>query len=660
MALVRCPDCGKMVSPRAASCPDCGCPAKFFEKVLGEEKKTENPLPEEKEDSKKETHVNEKFLDNFSFMGRKISYPENAAVYISAIRKHNSQGAVLTEKLKEQYAKAKTMDCVLDETIPRAQSAIDVIVKDNVATLYNSNIYISEEEFKQKYKIDINIYVRDMYDAYDRAIGAANDLAKQRAYERASRSKWQGGGFGIRGAIKGAAKAGALNAVTGVGRSIGDSFVDSNDSEKLQKAKKQIYDNKTYLNDLLDGFRYCITKADYGMAEELANKGLTKRICLKRNEAVQIYNAANKYEEDPARKVQKIIDAICMYPLEPIFYEQLLKESIKNYHDIDEVLRFMKFWNMEEDYKTVFEQWEKKKVIDAYLKDHLECLNVNFQDYSPAMYIKLRDIRKQLRDEIKSNQLPNIVPFCAYIDDYFNKCMEKEYCLDSLDVIGKIDGEMAMAVFFSHIHDEKEVLPGLLNEIWVWGDNKDISPEKLKSKWDIPLEDTIYMYQNKAVFGTLFGGKGFMLTSSLVCDLNSKESIRLSAITSVECDEINPKIYIRGNQNEIVIDISDEKPVTKRFLRNCIEAAAVLYGEETSAEKHSREVRISATKISGIISEYAERTNQDTAELLEKFLVSKGIVEEKPDYMFCPYCGKQIERTAKFCNYCGKLNTYAK
>lgn len=31
MALVKCPDCGKMVSPRAASCPDCGCPAEYFE-----------------------------------------------------------------------------------------------------------------------------------------------------------------------------------------------------------------------------------------------------------------------------------------------------------------------------------------------------------------------------------------------------------------------------------------------------------------------------------------------------------------------------------------------------------------------------------------------------------------------------------------------------
>lgn len=31
MALVKCPDCGKMVSARAEACPDCGCPAEYFE-----------------------------------------------------------------------------------------------------------------------------------------------------------------------------------------------------------------------------------------------------------------------------------------------------------------------------------------------------------------------------------------------------------------------------------------------------------------------------------------------------------------------------------------------------------------------------------------------------------------------------------------------------
>lgn len=32
MALVKCPECGKEISDKAASCPNCGCPASEFKK----------------------------------------------------------------------------------------------------------------------------------------------------------------------------------------------------------------------------------------------------------------------------------------------------------------------------------------------------------------------------------------------------------------------------------------------------------------------------------------------------------------------------------------------------------------------------------------------------------------------------------------------------
>ena len=32
MALITCPECGKKISDKAASCPDCGCPASEFKK----------------------------------------------------------------------------------------------------------------------------------------------------------------------------------------------------------------------------------------------------------------------------------------------------------------------------------------------------------------------------------------------------------------------------------------------------------------------------------------------------------------------------------------------------------------------------------------------------------------------------------------------------
>lgn len=37
MPLVKCPDCGKMVSSRANLCPNCGCPPNYFEDEIASE-----------------------------------------------------------------------------------------------------------------------------------------------------------------------------------------------------------------------------------------------------------------------------------------------------------------------------------------------------------------------------------------------------------------------------------------------------------------------------------------------------------------------------------------------------------------------------------------------------------------------------------------------
>ena len=42
MALINCPECGKEISEKAGSCPNCGCPLKnTIEKVVVESKKTD-------------------------------------------------------------------------------------------------------------------------------------------------------------------------------------------------------------------------------------------------------------------------------------------------------------------------------------------------------------------------------------------------------------------------------------------------------------------------------------------------------------------------------------------------------------------------------------------------------------------------------------------
>ena len=72
----------------------------------------------------------------------------------------------------------------------------------------------------------------------------ADELAYQRVVERASRSHWEGGGFGVKGAIKGAITAGAMNAATGAFRGIGDRMTDTNDRNEIKAMMSSIVNDK--------------------------------------------------------------------------------------------------------------------------------------------------------------------------------------------------------------------------------------------------------------------------------------------------------------------------------------------------------------------------------------------------------------------------------
>lgn len=86
-------------------------------------------------------------------------------------------------------------------------------------------------------------------------------LSKQEgeeAYRRArkaSRGRWQGGGFGLSGAIKGAVQAGAMNAVSGLGHSLANAVGNAGSAISAVASKSELYNSLHTKNLLADGIR---------------------------------------------------------------------------------------------------------------------------------------------------------------------------------------------------------------------------------------------------------------------------------------------------------------------------------------------------------------------------------------------------------------------
>ncbi len=144
MALMRCPDCGKMVSGRAEVCPNCGCPSSYFEKEIIDEGRTkeEEIVYEKDNEAEVDDNLTIEILDGFSILGQEKYYDKSQKLYIDMMKLHNRKAAIYEKELKDRYAKAKTMEKVWDEVTPWVKKVIDGTVDENVKILYEYDIYI--------------------------------------------------------------------------------------------------------------------------------------------------------------------------------------------------------------------------------------------------------------------------------------------------------------------------------------------------------------------------------------------------------------------------------------------------------------------------------------------------------------------------------------
>lgn len=76
----------------------------------------------------------------------------------------------------------------------------------------------------------------------DAILEEQHEEAQYRSARKANRGRWQGGGFGMSGAITGAAKAGALNAASGLGHSIVNAAGNAVSAAVAASSKRKLYD----------------------------------------------------------------------------------------------------------------------------------------------------------------------------------------------------------------------------------------------------------------------------------------------------------------------------------------------------------------------------------------------------------------------------------
>ncbi|MBR5566437.1 MAG: zinc ribbon domain-containing protein [Roseburia sp.] len=188
----------------------------------------------------------------FELYGRKIEYNSRYDKIFEVFRK-------ITEKAEERYdefedmyeSKIHSFNSIYNVLLPYLVEEIKIGIDYAISLLVEYGVdYITAEEFVdvlqdddgEEYEDSITEIVKEFYLKADNLQREVDKISKTRDVQRASRSYWSGGGFGIRGALTGVAKASAMNAANGIVRGIGDTIINVADRNKINKLKDKIYD----------------------------------------------------------------------------------------------------------------------------------------------------------------------------------------------------------------------------------------------------------------------------------------------------------------------------------------------------------------------------------------------------------------------------------
>lgn len=269
-----CTKCGTEVIKESKFCYKCGFDVSSLKNIIEHDEVIDNRnLIEERHNQVAEVNT-----INFSVFNRKISFstPLREHIEIQAIFLRNIESQL------DQYSiyynnNIKSLDKLLNKGISDANSIIIETIKNGIYIL--TQLDILDYDYKRlveeyHYRFDLTVYLSDLVSKLEQVEQFSLNLQQQRQYERSSRSRWRGGGFGLSGAIKGAMMAGALNAGTGLLRGIGDGITNSSDRSKIENMKSKIFNDPSTKQSVLNGVRNCTQNVIDVVMKILNNKGI--------------------------------------------------------------------------------------------------------------------------------------------------------------------------------------------------------------------------------------------------------------------------------------------------------------------------------------------------------------------------------------------------
>lgn len=694
MALIKCPECGKQISDKSPACPGCGCPREYYYSSKNEEYSydDEEIYEEEEEDEDEEEDEELRFSLGSMWVGYRSSTKEFASLYGEYASFANKCVNEVIERYNEQSDIAAVLVWVIPFGERKIKEIIDLLIKD----LYKRGIVVTMNEFEKKasaYGFDYRERCKVVNNLFAAATSYKESLDANERARQASRSRWVGGGFGVKGAIKGAVQASMLNAGTDFLRSFGDRARERENERLFSSRLRASKNNGEAFETVCYGLGICIMNAFRLYADILLSRNIISVIHLEPDKANEYFLEARRYEgKDKEQYIATMIMGLKESPGEERYYDILvpvLAEVRPN-----ELYEFMKFWNVQ----TVIDKYESAILIGRVFDEEWE--NDPISEYwktkkvPSEAYAKSRLFFDKFNKKHNQIEIPPLSFYGSMLINMFKNSQTTNF-MTWYDVIEWIPEDISIEEFFEYIKNERYILPRcVITDAWFLGDN----PEALKElNANIPSEDTLMAVVMSSDF--IGNAKGIRITHDSIIDLKKPyTSIRFSEVKAVDlydnmsidiCADNKKKITISGKDiysenaltyfvklmkvicvrygnNEILWSekMSTTKPVPGQTKAKEIEKKAEGSscskedgdGSQIVADKQGYDdlVSILNNRIDSLNTEIKENgniSNPKADSFIE--LEESDNLKSKEMKVQCPKCGIEIPAEARFCPSCG-------
>lgn len=409
-----CVECGHQLVEGAKFCFNCG-------KQVSQ---TTNTQPKKVDSDSISNKPNASNVKQFTLFDNNIWFSEElvSVIKLRKIFSENAWDKVLD--FDELYdSKIQTLDDLLEVGLAKFISSIKESVELGVKVLMEYGIdYIDNDRLTDlaSKHIDADKVWEPIFLVAKKIEEEAEKIARERNYQRASRSSWQGGGFGLGGAIKGAITAGAMNMATGALRGIGDSFTNSSDRAKIRQMKKDVIDDTDTAEILVDGLYHCCIGVFYSVYEVLRDEEI---IVYKFADMGNLNAKLNNYLELLQKnqlEIPKLVALLCeciqKNPFNSKYYLELHKLNLPNRKDILTVVTYVgiqgeyqdKRYDLDEDRISHIDKNMPGSTIEQ-LKNKIASLeeikqendDVEIQDYIEKYNKKIKELEHKANEEKK-------------------------------------------------------------------------------------------------------------------------------------------------------------------------------------------------------------------------------------------------------------------